>query len=321
MPAIVEFPTVVQDAARDFGDLFSCEPQRRHFAEYLTGLMVAQNKTITGIIAEFAETTDQSCLNRFITQVDWDVDELNQRRLDLLQKDSSTRYSDQGVIAIDDVLIDHHGKFIKDVGWFWDHAEGRNKIAHDYLFVNYVCTSGKHYPLEFRRFKKREQCEATGETFENHTLLFCQLVDWTCERNIPGDFAFDNYFTNAENLNHIHAKKDKFDRPRGYVGDLKFNRKIQFKGKELKAEELAASIPSESRKELRRGDKRQWYFTCTIRIPKVNHKVRIVIIWDKKRDGKPRKILVTNRVRWEVCRILRVYRHRWTGTETYHRPW
>ena len=47
------------------------------------------------------------------------------------------------------MLIDHDGKFIKDVGWFWDHAEGRNKIAHDYLFVNYVCTSGKHYPLEY----------------------------------------------------------------------------------------------------------------------------------------------------------------------------
>jgi hypothetical protein len=319
MPAIVEFPKVVQDAVRDFGDLFSCEPQRRHLAEYLTGLMIAQNKTVTGINGEFAETTDQSCLNRFLTEVDWDVEQLNERRLELLQKDSTTRYSDQGVIALDDVLIDHDGKLIKDVGWFWDHAEGRNKIAHDYLFVNYVCTSGKHYPLEFRRFKKRKQCEATGETFESHTVLFCQLVDWVCDREIPGDFTFDSYFTNAENLNHIHAKKDRFDRPRCYVGDLKFNRKIQWKGQEQRADEMAASIPPASRKELRRGDKRQWYFTCTIRIPKVKHKVRIVIIWNKRRDSEPRKILVTNRVRWEVCRILRVYRHRWTGTETYHR--
>ena len=145
MPAIVEFPKVVQDAVRDFGDLFSCEPQRRHLAEYLTGLMIAQNKSVTGINGEFAETTGQSCLNRFIIEVDWDVEELNQRRLDLLQKDSTTHYSDQGAIVLDDVLIYHDGKFIKGVGWFWDHAEGRNKIAHDYLFVNYVCASGKHY--------------------------------------------------------------------------------------------------------------------------------------------------------------------------------
>ena len=319
MPGIVEFPKVVKDAMPEFADLFSCEPQRRHFAEYLTGLMVAHNKTVTGINSEFADTTDQSCLNRFLTEVDWDVEALNTRRLELLQKEPSTRYSDQGVIAIDNVLIDHDGKFIKDVGWFWDHAESRNKIAHDYLFVNYVCTSGKHYPLEFRRFKKREQCEATGEVFQNHTVLFCELVDWVCTRGIPGDFTFDSYFTNAENLNYIHAKKDRFDRPRGYVGDLKFNRKIEFKGKIQKAEQFAQSISSEDKKELRRGDQRQWYFTCTIRIPEVNHKVRIVLLWDKRRDETPKKMLVTNRVTWEVCRILSVYRHRWTGTETFHR--
>ncbi len=139
MPGIVEFPQVVLDAVEEFGDLFSCEPQRRHFAEYLTGLMVAHNKTITGINGEFAETTDQSCLNRFLTEVDWDEKALNERRLELLQQDATTQYSDQGVIAIDDVLIDHDGQFIKDVGWFWDHAESRHKIAHDYLFVNYVC--------------------------------------------------------------------------------------------------------------------------------------------------------------------------------------
>jgi len=319
MPGIVEFPKVVQDAVREFADLFSCEPQRRHFAEYLTGLMVAHNKTITGINGEFADTTDQSCLNRFLTEVDWDEKALNKRRLELLQQDSSTKYSDQGVIAIDNVLIDHDGQFIKDVGWFWDHAESRNKIAHDYLFVNYVCTSDKHYPLEFRRFKKREQCDATGETFQNHTVLFCELVDWVCARNIPGDFTFDSYFTNAESLNYIHAKKDKFGRPRGYVGDLKFNRNIEYRGKLQKAEQFAQSIPSTDKKALRQGDKRQWYFTCTIRIPEVNHKVRIVFLWDKRRDETPKKILVTNRVTWEVCRIQRVYRHRWTGTETFHR--
>ena len=149
--------------------------------------------------------------------------------------------------------------------------------------------------------------------------MFCQLVDWVCEREIPGEFTFDSYFTNAENLNHIQSKKDQHGQPRAYVGDMKFNRKVQWKGQELRADALAASIPSEDRKELHRGDERQWYFTCTVHIPKVNHKVRIVIIWNHRRDAEPRKILVTNRTTWEVCRILRTYRHRWTGTETYHR--
>jgi hypothetical protein len=32
-----------------------------------------------------------------------------------------------------------------------------------------------------------------------------------------------------------------------------------------------------------------------------------------------RIILVSNRVQWGVTRIVRVYRQRWTGTETFHR--
>jgi hypothetical protein len=319
MPAIVEFPSVVEEALREFGDLFAGEPQRRHFAEYLTGLFVAERKTVLGIHDEFAETTDQSCLNRFLTRAEWDVEALNQRRLALLQRRSETRYSEQGEIAIDNVLIDHDGKLIEDVGWFWDHAEDRAKIAHDYLFANYVCTSGLHYPLKFHRFQKQDACAATGTTFQDHTNLCCQLVDWVCDQEIPGDFTFDSFFTNAKVLNHIHGKQRNDGRPRAYVGDLKANRKVQWRGREISASQLAAQISPEDRKDVRRGDVRQWYFTCTLHIPKVNHKVRIVIIWQHRRDHEPRKILVTNRVTWEVCRILRVYRNRWTGTETFHR--
>lgn len=319
MPAIVEFPQVVRKALLDFGDIFPVQPQRKHFAEYLTGLMIAENKTVTGINSEFASTTDQSCLNRFLTQAEWSETELNERRLKLLQQSSEMRFSERGVIAIDDTLIDHSGKFIQDVGYFWDHAEERNKLAHDYLIANYVCESGKHYALEFRRFKKLDQCQVTGEEFKDHAKLFGELVDWVCERQIPGVFTFDSYFTNAQNLNHIHAQQDARGQARGYVGDLKFNRKLEYKGRVLKADELAELIRPEDRQELRRGDQRQWYFTCTLHIPKVNHKVRIVIIWNHRRDGVASKMLVTNRTQWEVNRVLETYRERWTGTETFHR--
>jgi hypothetical protein len=70
---------------------------------------------------------------------------------------------------------------------------------------------------------------------------------------------------------------------------------------------------------MRLGDRRQWYLTVTVRIPDVNHKVRIVILWRYRHDAQCIKILVTNRITWEVSRIVRVYRDRWTGTETFHR--
>ena len=313
MPGIIEFPKLVQDALARYGDLFANECQRRHLAEYLTGLIVAERKTVLGIHGEFADTTDQSCLNRFLTGATWDAEALNNRRLERLQMDPSTRYSDQGVIPIDNTLIDRDGQLIPDAGWSWDHAEQRNKIAQDYLFVNYVCTSGKHDPLEFRLFRKQEVCEALKEPFRNHTALCCELIDWVCERDIPGDFAFDCWFTHADNLNHVHGKG------RGYVGDLKFNRKVEFMGRTLKAAEVAGLIPLADRKRVRMGDKKQWYFTRTVRIDGIDHPVRVVILWERYNSAEPCKVLVTNRTGWEVTRVLRAYRHRWTGTECFHR--
>jgi hypothetical protein len=236
MPAIVEFPSVVQDLMAQYYDLFANAPERQHFAEYLTGLFIAERKTVSGINREFAVTTDQSCLNRWITEVDWDAQALNQRRLDLLQHDSSTRYTKNGVIAIDNTLIDHDGKLIDDVGWFWDHADQRHLIAHDYLIANYVCASGKHYPLEFRRFRKKETCATEGTAFKNHTLLCKELVDWVVAQGIRGDFTFDSYFTNADILNHINGHD------RNYVGDLKFNRTITVDGKDWKASDWVKAV-------------------------------------------------------------------------------
>lgn len=333
MPGIVEFPTIVEQAARQFGAIFANEPERRHFAEYLTGLLVAAKKNVSGINAEFAETTDQSCLNRWITEVPWDVEELNRQRLQWLQKDPQTRYAESGVIPIDNTLVDHDGKLIEDAGYFWDHAEERYKIAHDYLIANYVCPSGKHYALEFRRFRKREDCEKKRAEldareggfeaapadeqrlaiFKNHTALCRELVDWVVEREIPGTFAFDSYFTNAPVCNHIDGHE------RAYVGDLKFNRKVWFRGIEMRADEMAAELPVHARKKVTTSDRTQWYFTKTIWLPEVSHAVRVAILWPHWNSTEPAKILATNQTHWEIRRVLRGYGRRWTGTETLHR--
>jgi hypothetical protein len=313
MPAIVDYPAVVKEALDVFGSSFANEPERRHFAEYLTGLILAQKKNVSAINREFAVTTDQSCLNRWLTEAVWDEEALNLQRIEWLQQNRETRFSRRGVIAIDNVLVDHTGKLIEDVGYFWDHAEQRYKIAHDYLIVNYVCPSGKHYPLEFYRFVKREQCEQQGIEFRDHNVLFRQLVDWVIANGIAGDFTFDSWFTHKENLNYLHGRE------RAYVGDLKLNRKLLVNGRDIKAEDFAAQIDPADRKEIRLGETRQWYFTRSVRIPGVEHKVRVLILWDQRGDAQARKILVTNRTGWDVIRILKVYRYRWTGTECFHR--
>jgi len=311
MPTIVDFPTIVQEALTAFGSVFDTEAARRHFAEYLTGLIVAENKTVSGINREFALTTDQSCLNRWLTEVEWDVTALNDRRLAWLQQAPQTRYSGRGVIAIDNTLVTHEGKLIEDVGWFWDHADERHVIAHDYIISNYVCPSRAHYPIEWRRFKKRDTCPA--QEFKDHTELCIELIDDALTRGIPGAFTFDSYFTSAKVLNHLQSKQA------AYVGDLKLNRKVVYAGREQKLQDVARQIPWEAKKPVRVGSRRYWYFSKHMRIPDVGHPVRVVLFWRERGDQEASKALVSNRLGWEVIRMILVYRHRWTGTETFHR--
>jgi hypothetical protein len=153
-----------------------------------------------------------------------------------------TGYSLYGVIALDNTLVDHAGKLNEDVGYFWDHADERYKLAHDYLISNYVCSPSRlHYPLDFHQYRKREEY-AKGETYQTHDMLFQELVTWAVAEGFPGDFTFDCYFSSAANMNFIQVKG------RNYVADLKFNRQVWFKGEELKASTVAACIPPDDRK-------------------------------------------------------------------------
>ena len=60
--------------------------------------------------------------------------------------------------------------------------------------------------------------------------------------------------------NNLRARNSQGE-SRAYVGDLKINRKLEVRGKSIRVDEFATTIAREDRKEFRRGDDRQWYFT------------------------------------------------------------
>ena len=318
---IIQPPRLVQEALDEFlAPLFANEPQRKHLANYTTGLMIATNKTVAGMTEEMPNASDQSCLNRFLNDVAWDEKEMNQKRIDWLQQFDDMKFHPRGVIAIDDVLLEKSGKHIPDSGTFWDHSEDRYIHAQDLIIANYVHPfSKKHYSLDFKRFKKEDQCAWTGEQFKKSTELTIELIDWCHANGVLGTFTFDSFYTCAPIQNHINSLKNSDETERGYVGDLKFNRLLTFKGVQQQASAFAKTIPPEDRKPVTVDGKKQWYLSVCVKMPNIDHKVRVVILWKYKNDAEPRKILVTNKIHWNAERIIETYRCRWTGTETFHR--
>jgi hypothetical protein len=80
-------------------------------------------------------------MNRFMTEVDWDPQALNQSRIEYMQQSEDTKFHKDGVIALDDTIIPKTGKYIKDVGKLYDHANQCYVYGHDLLFKELLKTS------------------------------------------------------------------------------------------------------------------------------------------------------------------------------------
>ena len=145
------------------------------------------------------------------------------------------------------------------------------------------------------------------------------MIDYCQANGVLGTFTFDSFYTCALIQNHINSLENSDGTARGYVGDLKFNRLLTFKGVEQQASAFAKTIPPKDRKPVTVDGKKQWYLSVCVKMPNIDHKVRVVILWKYKNDAEPRKILVTNKIHWNAERIIETYRCRWTGTETFHR--
>lgn len=84
MLPITRLPSFIENVLPRFSNIFN-KDQMRHFGEYLTGLIISQNKTVAGINSQFINHTDQSSKNHFLTQADWDDNKVTEQRLEIVR--------------------------------------------------------------------------------------------------------------------------------------------------------------------------------------------------------------------------------------------
>src|SRR5215213_757536 len=83
LPIVAPAPVVTTHAAA-FRDLFENRCQFDHFQQYLTGLMVLPNKSLTNIARCVLDSADKTNLSRFFSEAPWTEAEVNDRRITYL---------------------------------------------------------------------------------------------------------------------------------------------------------------------------------------------------------------------------------------------
>jgi len=312
MLPIVKLPSVVENALPRFAHIFN-KAQMRHFGEYLTGLIVSENKTVTGINSNFMGHTDQSSKNHFLTEAEWDDSAVTQTRLDLVLEHCKKQGILDGVLVIDDTLGEKKGLSIEGADWFWDHSENRYAFGHPLVTSEYV-TASFHAPLHYRLYEKEEKVPVGA--FKSKIDLAIDLIHDADKEGIPFScVAGDCWYFCDKIINELKQMQ------KGWIFASKSNRKIMVNNRYIQLSEYAKTLKKEDFRQVtvtKSSGKELtvWAFAKTVFMHKVG-RIKVVISYlEKPFKGDP-FFLVTNRKEWTIERILSVYVKRWP-IETFY---
>ena len=344
---VVQFPQIVTENLAWFASAFETREQQKHFCEYVTGLIAGDKATIAAINGLFLNKNDQSALNKFMTQSDWDEKRVNRQRVqyELARLHRRPVSTEAGRLILDDTLAHHTRCSMEGLAYLRDHTIGRNVWAHDVLTSYYVNRSDQ-FPVNFclyNQFNRKyeglvlqsavEQLRQVygveqlrnylvklisyhyrEQLYHPKTELGGWLVAEAVEWGIPFSVVlFDSWFLRQRLVTDIEAAN------KDWIGACPKDRRVLVNNRTMQLQEYIRTIPAEAYRPYRIGSHCYWAFTKVLpMMPLDRQRVRIVASYeDKVNLGKTPNFYATNRKEWEAKRILTTYLDRWP-TETFN---
>ncbi len=164
LPIVTPAPVVVSHGDV-FRDLFDNQREFRHFQNYLTGLMVLENKSMANISNCIVNSADKTNLSRFFREAPWREKEINDRRVDyMLEQSAPHRHpAKASSLILDDTLCEHVGSLFEYVDRHYDHCDNRYPLAH-YLVTSFYLSGAVRFPVDARLYRRYEEI-TQWETF------------------------------------------------------------------------------------------------------------------------------------------------------------
>lgn len=344
---IVQFPRIVAENLAYFAPVFQTAEQRKHFCEYVTGLIAGDQATIRAINDLFLNKNEQSSLNKFMSQAEWSEDELNERRVQFEKQRLHRRpvSATAGRLILDDTLAHHTACSMEGLAYLRDHSLGHNVWAHDVVTSYYVNRSDQ-FPVDLRLYyqfnQKYEQqvldeigVKLQGEPslanyrqylaslvsyhyrqqlYRSKTVLAAELVEQAVQWELPFSLVlFDSWFLRWSLIEAIAGQH------KDWMGACPRDRLVLAQGRWLQLQEYIQTIPASAYRPYKIGTHLYWAFSKVLPMKNLNRqRVRIVASYeDEVKLTRLPNFYTTNRQDWQPKRILTTYLDRWP-TETFN---
>jgi len=307
---ILRMPEFIAKVIAHFSDLLT-RPQQRQLGRYLTGLLMGPPWTVRGITRRTVGATDQSNLKRFLTQSPWSEEELNQRRVEMLQSHPATASRPEGLLVIDDTLTEKKGEKIEGVSRYTRH-DGGKVLGHNLVTCRYVDWR-TDWPISQRRYRKREECADPSE-FRTKIQLAQELLTEAQQRFgvAAQTAAFDAAYLCPAMIRHCEALG------LDWIAGCQSNRTLLGdSGRKVSVGEYVARAPAQYYRPVRVSGRTYYCFTHTVKMPSLKGRVRLLAVHERADCSDEVRLRVTNRLDWSAHRALRRYGHRWAIERGY----
>ena len=155
---IVEVAALVKTHGKVFRNVFGNHRQFEHFGNYLTGLIVLENKSLTNMARCIVDSADKTNGSRFLSEAPWSASEVNARRVSYLleQSEKMRRSAAESVLIFDDTLCEHVGTLFEHIDRHYDHGDDRFPIAHNPV-TSYYVSGVVRFPVDLRLYRRYEE--------------------------------------------------------------------------------------------------------------------------------------------------------------------
>lgn len=308
----------------NFNSIFS-KTQMSAFREFIYAMFSDYKRMSLVTITNNTSLTYQK-LQYFFSESNWNITELNNIRLKLIQNQKTTKSYHKGVLAIDDTACPKpYAENTEGAKFQYCAPLGREENCNVAVASCFVSDS-KHFPVNFNPYLP---IETTGaQNFKSKLDLAKDLIDDSIQKGLEfSSIVVDSWYTSTDLIEFVSSKKLSL------VAEVKTNRSILFthpetkQWKYLRGDQIIplikqfyphkltpVRIPQASGE-----DKNIFTYSFNTRLKDCKTEVKVIFAFDKwsETDNNNIHILITTDLKMSVESAIKTYLLRWGIEESF----
>jgi SRSO17 transposase len=266
-----------------FDDIWTHQAQKRGFRNYIGGLLGESERKNLSQMADNMVGVIYHRLHHFLTEAPWDAEQVNERRLLVMNQCSQTRINKGFTLIVDDSGHRKSGNFTAGVGrqYIGEIGKTDNGVV---AVTTHLYDGKKSLPLDIELYQHASSLPQGKKDieFKKKPELALALIDRSSTRGYrPGIVVIDaGYGNNTTFLLELEKRKLK------YLGGLAKKRKViretqTSKREEIRLDKLAQSLPVEAFTPIKINldkPKTVWVATVEVELSQLEGKRTIAIV-------------------------------------------